>query len=64
MKRRDFLCGAGMVLLALPLHAQRAAGPYRIGIFQGRDDDDSRRMLRAFTDAMKQYGYQRWSCFR
>jgi putative ABC transport system substrate-binding protein len=58
MKRRDFLCGAGMVLLALPVHAQRAAGPYRVGIFQGEDGDDSRRFLRAFTDAMKQHGYQ------
>jgi putative ABC transport system substrate-binding protein len=57
MRRRDFLCGVGMVLLALPLHAQRAAGPYRVGIFHSRDDEDSRRFLRAFTDVMKQYGY-------
>jgi hypothetical protein len=35
-----------MVLLAPPLHAQRAAGPYRIGIFQGEDGEDSRRLLR------------------
>ncbi len=61
MKRRALLLAFGATLAnALPLHAQRAARAYRVGflISGGPENSDSRRLLQAFLDGMKEQGYE------
>lgn len=60
MKRRAALLAfsAAFLASALPLYAQRAARVHRIGVVMGTDNEDARRFLQAFTQAMKEHGYQ------
>jgi len=62
MNRRGLLLASAAMLLAnaLPLRAQRAGRAYRVGfvISGGPENEDTRRLLHAFMEGMKEHGYQ------
>ena len=60
MKRRAALVAtvAAFLASAFPLHAQRAGRVHRVGLVMGTDNEDARRFLQAFTQGMKEHGYQ------
>jgi putative ABC transport system substrate-binding protein len=58
MKRRTALLAAALAATAFPLYGQRGERVYRVGLIMGTDNDDARRFLRAFTEGMKERGYE------
>lgn len=57
-RRALLLAGAGLIWSAPPLYAQRAGRVHRVGIVMGPENEDARRFLQAFTQGMKEHGYQ------
>jgi putative ABC transport system substrate-binding protein len=61
MNRRALLAvGAGLLVAALPLRAQRAKRVYRVGIVIAgpRDSPEARRMLGEIIEGMRELGYE------
>lgn len=60
MNRRAALLASAAAVFGtgLPLYAQRAGRVHRVGLVMGSANEDGRRFLQAFTQGMKEHGYQ------
>jgi putative tryptophan/tyrosine transport system substrate-binding protein len=58
MKRRQALIATALLACTVSILAQERGRVYRVALVMGPDNHDARRFLQAFTEGMKEHGYQ------